>query len=125
MGAWIINLFTGPLASLAIKAVLAVIAAVVLAILWQQHDNQVALRATLEAQKAQLEQVVKDQQTVIGKLDQFNEIGDKIYEQTKAANDKIESQVDQTNSWIAKQPDRPASDLLKKTIESLKNGAWQ
>jgi len=87
--------------------------------------NGIERQALLEYNQQQLEQSVKDQEAMRKKLDDINEKQKEI-EAANAADkrdfkDKIDSIVIDLNTKESFAADKPASDILKKTITKLKD----
>ena len=95
--------------------------AVVAAYFWWQ--NAVEQRALLRFNQTQMEEVLKNQEKVAKALDDIRQLQDQIVENEKQFKQNLDKKLSGINSFLsseeARKLDRPASPILKKTIQGI------
>jgi uncharacterized protein HemX len=96
-------------------------AAVVFVYFWWEHS--IEQRALLEFNQSQLEQLLKDQKEFNQKLTDIKQVQDKILEDEKQFKQNLDKKLSGINNFLgsdeAKRLDRPASEILKKTLRDI------
>jgi uncharacterized protein HemX len=87
---------------------------------WQ---SQVEDRALLGFNQKQMEQLVKDQEQINKKLSDLRQVQDQILENEKQFKQNLDKKLSGITNFLssdeAKKLDRPASDILKRTIQGV------
>ncbi len=90
---------------------------------WKHNIEQ---QAILELNQRQLEQTQKDQQEFIRQQQEISDRQRAIAREMEQRNRSLQTRIDATNQFInspqAAANDRPASDIIRQTIEQLRQG---
>jgi len=112
----LLNFFTGPFG----KWVAIGLAAVAFYFWW---EGRVEDRALLNFNQKQMEQLLKDQKEIDKKLSDLRQVQDQILENEKQFKQNLDKKLSGINSFLnsdeAKKLDRPSSEVLKRTIQSI------
>jgi uncharacterized protein YoxC len=91
--------------------------------LYFSWKKAIEAQATLKYNQKQLEQIQKDQQDFLKKMQEIADIQNNLVEDLKKSNAVVEKKtadiITYLNSDAAKKSNRPASELLKQTIRDL------
>lgn len=91
--------------------------------LYFSWKKTIEVQATLKYNQKQLEQIQKDQQNFLKKMQEIADIQNNLVEDLKKSNAVVEKKtadiITYLNSDAAKKSNRPASELLKQTIRDL------
>jgi len=100
---------------------IAIGAAVIFAYFWWEHS--VEQKALLKFNQNQLIQLLKDQRELDNKLKDVRKIQDQILENEKQFKQNLDKKLSGINNFLgsdeAKRLDRPASEILKKTLREI------
>lgn len=96
-------------------------AAVIFVYFWWEHS--IEQRAILKFNQSQIEQVLKDQKELSEKMTHVRNLQDEIIENEKKFKESIDKKLSGINYFLsseeARKLDRPASEILKKTVREL------
>ena len=96
-------------------------AAAIAAYFW--WESRVEDRAMLRFNQSQMEQLLKDQQELSKKLTDIRQLQDQIIENEKQFKQNLDKKLSGITNFLssdeAKRMDRPASEILKRTLKEL------
>jgi len=118
--------FASPLGRILSWIVGALAAAGVVAGVYFAWKDAIKAQATAEFNKKQLEQVVKDQQTMADQLAAIAKLREEGENELKTQLEAIDASTKKIEEWLntpeAKAKDRDSSDILKEVIRMLSEG---
>jgi len=121
----ILGVFTGPFGTILTYLVGGLAIAGTLFTILKVHDHNIRVAALESFNKAQMEQTLKDKADMEAKLKKIEDMAGSVAKQQAQEETKIESAHDQADAFIDEQVkagrDRPASELLKGTVDRLRN----
>jgi uncharacterized protein HemX len=102
------------------KYIMIAVAAIGVYFWWQ---GRVEDRALLNFNQKQMEQLLEDQKKIDKKLSDLRQVQDQILENEKQFKQNLEKKLSGINNFLsseeAKKLDRPASEILKRTLQEL------
>lgn len=123
---WIFSLFTN-LGRLPLYLAIGAFAIGLITAVYYGWKNQVEQRALLEFNQKQLEQIIRDQQLFSQKMRDIESSQREIVEDLEKQNAEIDSKLKSIDGYLlspeAKKVDRPASIILKNTVNQLRGSS--
>ena len=91
---------------------------------YQVYVDSIKKQALIDWNQRQTEQVIKDQQDLIHKMDEIQKLQDTVFQSVKQLQDeKLDEKINTIKEYLksvaAKKNNRPSSEVLKETIKRL------